>query len=501
MPAAPVYGASLGVVEPYALDHIEQLERHGRPRDLFALWFGANAETANFAVGILAVALYGASLRGAILGLVIGSLLGYTIVGIVSCAGPRYGLPQMVFSRRAFGRDGNAVPAVFAFLAGVGWFSIDSIFGAQALSALVHTPYVMSLLLLLVVQIAIAVYGYNVIHAFERAAGIASLIGFGAIALVVLARAHVDAPFNSHAPVAGGGEIGAVAFSAAIAFAYSVGWAPGASDYSRYLPESSSPRAIAMWAAAGGFLPSTFLMILGAAAATVVHGADMTNATPADTMTIVAGGNAAIAAVGLLTVLVGTLSGNVMNLYSGALSALVAYDPLRRSGFAGGVGLALTMLAALFLMAAGISDPASRFSAPVIAIAAVAVGLLAFIAVRWTLVRWQTAMVVGLLGGALALAGADPAATAHIYGNFLGLLSTWAAPWAGVVIGARGETRRRYGRLALIAWVAGIAAGMPFWQQSWFVGPVAAAHPQLGDISYFVSFAVALAIVRFTPER
>jgi NCS1 family nucleobase:cation symporter-1 len=494
--ATPVYGSSVATVEPYALDRIDDRERHGRPRDLFALWFGANAETANFAVGILAVALYGASLQGAVLGLVIGSVFGYTIVGLASVAGPRYGLPQMVFSRRVFGSDGNALPAIFAFLAGVGWFSIDTIFGAQAVAALLHVPYLVALAGLLIVQIAIAVYGYNAIHAFERVAGVASILGFGTIAVAVLARANVHAPFDPHAPLASGGETGAMAFSASLAFAYSVGWAPSAADYSRYLPASSTPRAVAAWAFGGGFLPSTFLMILGAAAATVVRAPGIAGATPADTMMLVAGGNATLAAVGLVTVLIGTLSGNVMNLYSGALSALVAYDPERRLGFAAAVGAALAALSVLFLTLAGASDPTSRFGPTTVALAALAVGALAFVTVRWTLIRWQAALAVGLLGGVFALAGQDPTATAHLYGNFLGLLSTWAAPWAGVVIGARAIGGRRYHGHALIAWLVGIAAGLPFWQQSWFVGPVAATHPQLGDISYFVSFAVALVAIR-----
>jgi NCS1 family nucleobase:cation symporter-1 len=102
---------------------------------------------------------------------------------------------------------------------------------------------------------------------------------------------------------------------------------------------------------------------------------------------------------------------------------------------------------------------------------------------------------VGIVGGALAVIGRDPVATAHVYGNFLGLLSTWAAPWAAIVIASRGATGERYGRIALIAWGGGIAAGLPFWQQSWFTGPIAAAHPQLGDLSYFISFAVAYTIV------
>jgi NCS1 family nucleobase:cation symporter-1 len=486
--AAPAYGSSVGTVEPFALDSIDHLERHGTPRDLFALWFGANAETANFAVGILAVALYGASFRGAILGLVIGSICG--------CAGARFGLPQMVYSRRVFGWDGNALPAVFAFLAGVGWFSIDTIFGAQALASLVHISYGFALVLLLVVQITIAVYGYNAIHAFERVAGIASLLGFGTIAAVVLSHWHGTTGFDVHAPLASGGETGAIAFSASIALAYSIGWAPSASDYSRYLPAASSPRAIVGYAFAGGFIPSTLLMILGAAAATIVRGPGIASGTPADTMTLVSGGNATIAAVGLITVLIGTLSGNVMNLYSGALSGLVAYDPERRLGFAALTAGALALLTVGFLVLAGASDPTARFAPAVIALAAAAVALLTFVAVRWTLVRWQAALAVGALGGALALVGSDATATAHIYGNFLGLLSTWAAPWAGAVLAARHVDPKRIGRAGLIALAAGIVAGVPFWQQSWFIGPVAAAHPQLGDLSYVVSFFVAFGVTR-----
>ncbi|MGA2391965.1 MAG: cytosine permease [Candidatus Lustribacter sp.] len=437
-----MYGANVAVVEPHGLDAIDAAERHGSPRDLFGLWFGANAETANFAVGIIAVSLYGTSLFGAIAGLALGSLLGYAAVSLVSLAGPRFGLPQMMISRKVFGRDGNVLFAILAFLAGVGWYSIDCIFGAQAVAALLHVVYPLALALTLAGTIVIAVYGYNAIHVFERFGAVTMLIGFAIIAGVVLGRAHLNAPFDPHAPFAAGGEIGGIAFSAALAFAYAIGWAPCASDYARYLPAASSPRAIGLWAFAGGFLASLSLEILGAAAATTVRGPGIAGATPAETVGLLAGTNGALAVIGLLTVLVGTLNGNVMNLYSGALSALVA---------------------------------------------AAAAG--------WRLIRWQAALAVGLVGGALAIVGSDPVATAHVYGNFLGLLSTWAAPWAAIMIATRGITRERYGRRALIAWAVGIAAGLPFWQQSWFVGPVAAAHPELGDVSYFVSFAVAYAIV------
>jgi nucleobase:cation symporter-1, NCS1 family len=492
--APPVpYGASVAAVEPHGLDAIDARERHGRPRDLFSLWFAANAETATFAVGILTTALFGTSFAGAAFGLVVGNLLAYAVVGLLSRGGPRFGQPQMVLSRRAFGRDGNVAPAVLAFFAGVGWFTINSVFGAQALTALTHLGYLPALALLVAAQVVLAVYGHNAIHAFERYAGVLLALGFVVIAAGTLPRAHLGAGFDPHAPAAGGGEIAGIVFAAALAFSYAIGWGPAASDYARYLPGTSSPRAVTVWAMLGGFLPSTLLELLGAAAVTAVRTPAIATATPADTIGLLFG-HGALAVIGLLTVLLGTLSANVLNLYSSALSGLVAWDARRRPRFALGAGAGLALLAAVLLLAAGANDPTARYAPWLVAAVALAAGALAAVVVRWTLARWQAALTVGLLGGALALAGSDPASTAHLYTNFLSLLSTWAAPWAAVMLATRGATPRAYGSAALVAWLAGIAASLPFWQQSWFTGPIAVAHPQLGDLSYFVAFAVAYAV-------
>ena len=487
------YGSHVAAVEPHALDAIDDTERHGRPRDLFPLWFGANAETATFAVGILAVALYGTSLAGALAGLFAGNVLGYAVVGLASRAGPRFGLPQMLVSRRAFGVDGNALPAVFAFLAGVGWFAVESVFGAQALGALFGLAYPLALGALLLAQVAIAVYGHNAIHAFERIASIALVTGFAVVATAVFAHGPLVNAFDPRAPLAAGGELAGVAFSATLAFAYAVGWAPCASDYARYLPAASNARAVAGWAFAGGIIPSMLLEALGASAAIAIHAPGFASATPAETIRLVAQGNPWVATIGLATVLVGTLSANALNLYSGALSALIAYDARRRLGFALLVGVAFAALTAVVLRNAEHLDPTVRLGASLPAYA-LAVGALAFVVVRWTLRRWQAAIAVGILGGVLALAGADPVATARLVTSFLGMLTMWAAPWAGVVLASRLSANAGIDRAAVFAWLAGIAASLPFWQQTWFVGPIAAAHPQLGDVSFFVAFAVSYGV-------
>src|SRR5271166_3084292 len=139
--SAAVYGDKVAEVEPFGIEPIGAAERHGRPRHLFGLWFSANAETATWSVGILTIALYGTSLKGAIFGILVGNALGYALLGLLSTFGPRYGLPQMMQSRFAFAVYGNMLPAALAFLAGIGWFAVDCVLGAYALGSLVHLPY------------------------------------------------------------------------------------------------------------------------------------------------------------------------------------------------------------------------------------------------------------------------------------------------------------------------------------------------------------------------
>jgi NCS1 family nucleobase:cation symporter-1 len=51
------------------------------------------------------------------------------------------------------------------------------------------------------------------------------------------------------------------------------GWPTNANDFSRYLPEGSSPRKIVTWVTIGGFIPTTLCVLLGAAVATAVPAA------------------------------------------------------------------------------------------------------------------------------------------------------------------------------------------------------------------------------------
>ena len=83
--------------------------------------------------------------------------------------GPERGLAQMVLSRRPFGYRGNLLPAgINAVVAGVGWFAVNAISGALALSALTGWNGYVCLVIGVALMLVVAFLGYNFVHLFER---------------------------------------------------------------------------------------------------------------------------------------------------------------------------------------------------------------------------------------------------------------------------------------------------------------------------------------------
>lgn len=393
-------------------------------------------------VGLTIVAFYGTDLRDATIGIVLGNVTGFSVLGVLATMGPRYGVPQMVAGRLAFGRFGNIAPATLSFLAGVGWFAINTVFGAYALQSIAGWPYPLALATMIALQIVLAVYGYNLIHLFERASVMLLALGFLTLAAVTFPRAQWFGTFNGHALSAGGGPTAAFIFAGALAFSYALGWVPCASDYSRYLPRSTNPRSVWWYSFAGCVLSCVVLEVMGAAAVTAVRGVDFTSTLPTQAVSTLLG-SGWLAKLVLAAVVLGTLTANCMNLYSGALAALVAFNVRTKRALA--------------------------------------------------------ALAVGIIGALLATGGGKPAQMAIAYTDFLLLLSYWASPWAGAVLvdfWLRGATpsdpeRVPHWSAGFAAWLIGLLASAPFWNQAWFAGPIARTYPQLGDLSYYVGFVVS----------
>jgi nucleobase:cation symporter-1, NCS1 family len=305
------YGTQVMAVEPGGAEFIPLNERHGRPIQLFWTWTSPNMEFATIFVGMLAVVVFGLGFWEAALALVLGSVIGGITQGILSTRGPKYGVPQMVLSRLGFGYWGNILPAgLNSVTAGIGWFAVNSVSGAFALNALLHWPKVLCLLIIVVLQVVVAFFGYNLVHAFERYAFPVLTIIFLIASVIILSKAH---PGAAHHTIPG-----AFLLTFGASFGYAVGWNPYAADYTRYFKPDTSKAAIAWWSGLGVFLSCALLEVVGAAAGTVASAVKAFDTNPTGGFTGLLA--TPLADLTLLAIALGAVSANVLNIYSGALS-------------------------------------------------------------------------------------------------------------------------------------------------------------------------------------
>jgi NCS1 family nucleobase:cation symporter-1 len=364
---------SATTVEPGGIEAIPASKRHGSPWQLLATWSAPNLEFATVFVGVIAVAFFGLGFWQAIAGIVIGNALGAASQGILSTWGPREGLAQLVLSRTAFGTRGNIIPAgINSLVAGIGWFAVNSVSGAFALSLLIPAlPTWLSLIIIVVLEIVLAFVGHDLVQVFERYASIVLGLIFLIAVIAVFSSAHVA--ISGHG--SNGFSFGGFTLTVAAAFGYAAGWNPYASDYSRYLPKSTSGKKIFWAAGLGNFVSCTILMAAGAAAATLAgYNAD----NPTDSFVAASVMPFWVREITLIAIAVGAIAANALNVYSGAMSFL----------------------------AVGIKIP-------------------------FGLRRAIVAIGFGVIGFFVALSALPDAGVS--YTNFLLIIAYWIAPWLGIV--------------------------------------------------------------------
>ena len=440
--------ASATSIEINDVSPIPAGERHGKAWHLFTVWSSPNLEFATVFVGALAIG-FGLNIWQGILAVVVGNGLAAITHGIFSTWGPSAGLPQMVLGRTAFGKLGNLIPSGLSTLvAGIGWFAVNTVSGTLALAALTSLDPIAALLIVIVAQVVIAFVGHNLIQVWERYTSYFLAVVWLTVLVVVFG--HTGA--FTVAPLADGASTdfpwAAFTLTAGAAYGYTAGWTPFASDYTRYLPASVSKRALGWFAGMGNFASTSLLMIVGVAAFNILGKDAVFSENPTKPFTESLGGFAALT---LLAITIGSISANVLNVYSGAMSFLA-------------MGFKLGFKARRAIM---------------VAIAGVIGGITAYLAVQ-----------DGNLHDQLE--------------HFLLVVSYWVAPWLAVVLVDRilrkGQDftalalAKRENLAGVIAFV--VSAAFSIWgfaNQVAYVGPLGKAL-NAGDITPLVGFALAVVL-------
>jgi NCS1 nucleoside transporter family len=438
-------------VELRGLEPVPDADRHGHPRELFFIWSAALADFFSFLAGALLVSVIGLGVWDAIVVLTLGAVAGGALLGPLSVTGVRTGLPQIVFSRLAFGRRGAVIGGLLTLLIAIGWFSYDcaiAVTTAKALPVFGAGPPAWAVGLMLVAMVAgcivVAVFGHRTITVVQTLQA-PTFIALCAVVAVVLAP-----KFNLGlgSTLGAGPHAAAALLGFTATFALIVSWATYAADYSRYLPRNSNAVAVSLWSGGGSVVTLVICGVLGA----LVQSIDPKNQDIAGL--IVHNLPTWLAWTFAAFIVIAEMSSNYLNIYTASLSGLA-------------IGIRLQ--------------------------------------------RWKAALLVGMLGGllgALVLINADRFES--VYLNFLTVTYVWFPAWCIVVLL---DYWRRRGRVdvdeitapvrswaqglklpALATFALGTMATLLFYQNPGFyqgLGAHLLFRDQPADISSFVGVAVS----------
>ncbi|KAK3393774.1 purine-cytosine permease [Podospora didyma] len=227
------------------------------------MWLSANLVVSSFAIGAISIGIFQLGFVDSALTIILINFLGVLPPSFFSMFGPKFGLRQMVLSRFFFGYHGAKLIAFFNIVACIGWSAVNVIVGAQLLHAInPNMPGWAGILIIAASTLIVTLFGYKVVHLYERWSWIPSL----AIFLVVLGTFAQSGRFGNLLPLqTGPTEAASVLSFSATVFGFATGWTPYAADYTVYQPTSRSRTSVFLWTFAGLYIPLIFTELLGAA--------------------------------------------------------------------------------------------------------------------------------------------------------------------------------------------------------------------------------------------
>ncbi|ETI66238.1 purine-cytosine permease family protein [Neobacillus vireti] len=305
-------------VESRSIEYIPAEERHGKARDLFPIWFGANMHITTLVTGALPIAL-GLNLFWSLIAIIVGTLLGAIFMASHSAQGPQLGIPQMIQSRAQFGIIGAIFPLFLVMFVYLGFFASSGLLAAQTLSSLTSMDQTWSILILNIMCFIVTIFGYNLIHKMQKLLSWTSLLVY-LVATVII----VQLPFPAGSLEMGSVQLPVFLLAVSMVATWQLAYAPYVADYSRYLPVTT-PTAQTFWYSYFGTAIGTiWMMALGAA---------LTIAIP--NFLEHSGGNLAhlfggFAIIMYLIIIFGQLAINVFNLYGAFMSTITTIEPFMK---------------------------------------------------------------------------------------------------------------------------------------------------------------------------
>jgi NCS1 family nucleobase:cation symporter-1 len=448
--------ASSALIESRSIDYIPDAERHGSLFSQFTLWLSANLQITAIVTGALAVVL-GGDVFWSLVALVIGQLIGGTVMALHGAQGPQLGLPQMISSRVQFGVYGAMIPIVLVCLMYVGFSASGSVLAGQAVAQLFHVDDALGIVTFAAVIVLLTIFGYRSIHFVGRIASVVGVAAFVFMFAQLFARHDVGALLaNRHFTLA------SFLLAMSLSASWQIAFGPYVADYSRYLPRSTSSIRTFLAVGLGSVIGAQAAMTFGVFAAALA-GSQFSHHEVSYIVGL--GASGAIAALLYFSIAFGKVTVTTLNAYGSFMSMATIV-----SGFRGQRAISTRHRLLYILGMVGVST-------------------LVALAGRHSFLKEFSAFILFLL------AFFTPWSAINLVDYYCFTKSRYDVP-------ALSNPDGRYGRwngMAISIYVVGVVVQMPFISTSFYTGPLVDA---LGgtDISWILGLIVP-AVLYYTCAR
>ncbi|QGZ65711.1 cytosine permease [Paraburkholderia acidisoli] len=450
----PANDNSVLTIESNSIDYVAPENRHGKPVDLFTLWFCTNVAPLAVISGATSVLIFHLDIVSAVLAIAAGQFFGAIFHALTSAQGPLVGVPQMIQSRAQFGRYGSLLVVGFTTLIYLGFFVSNIILAGKTLHAAAPpVPIPVATVLGAVLATLVGVIGYHFIHRFNKIGawfmGSALVIGF----ILMAPGLNASVLEQGHFDLAGWFAM------FGLCAVWQISFAPYTSDYSRYLPVSTGFVKTFAFTYFGTSLGTIFAFVFGVVAVSTGHASDAMEAIRTQT--------GMFGYVLIFLFLVNIIGHNGMNLYGGVLSCITAAQTFRPNWVPGRT--VRVIVSAVLLLASTVTAlwASKNF---------IAIFLNAIFAMRIVLAPWIAINLVDF----------------YVVNKRHYLVSE--------IISSNGGVYGAFNVKAIALYVFGIVVQVPFMEESFFHGPWASI---LGgaDVSWMVGLvATALAYWLLSPN-
>lgn len=253
---------SAGSIEKKSYEYISLSERKGNPKELFFTWFAASTVSTTLVTGALAIVI-GLNFWWAGLSIILGHAIGAAIMALHSAQGPKLGIPQLIQSRAQFGYYGVILPMIIVFIMYLGYGATNTVLVGQGIKETLGVNLNLTVVISLIPMVLLAIYGQGLIQRSMRIYTVVYSVIFLILTILVISQLSMN--------LLNKGEFSFSQFllATSICVTWQITYGPYVSDHSRYMDPTHAKKTF-LYSYLGSFLSSAWLMLLGAAIATMV---------------------------------------------------------------------------------------------------------------------------------------------------------------------------------------------------------------------------------------